>query len=646
MKQQTQCITICQQSKNNKQSNREYQVNSLNEITYLLSKTKIEIQYTDDNKIIYSQDEVILREEQNLDNLHIPEIFINIEQVRYLQWEGEYSQNQKKIGKWFNKWNGEALEEVGGYYQNGEKKGLWKEIFKNYWSQAQVLEIGEYVDNQKIGIWKYQYHEKTIGGGSYNRKGQKNGKWIDLSDEFWDHSQVTNNQWIGGGSYDEGGSGIKIGKWVELSERFTNSSKITFIGEYKKDKKVGKWDIFLRELEMQNYRGNEFIVVVDSMKKKVMRLRLEYGLNNARIIEKHQRLFIMEFINLVIGLEDGIYIFVVSRQVYSSQITYIGQYENGKKIGRWDIVDMGSNVGGGSYDDEWNGIKLGRWIELSNNFGNGIKQSKITYAGDYKYGKKIGRWDIKHDGKDIGGGSYDERGDEIKIGRWVELSNTYGNGIKQSKITYTGKYKQGKKVGRWNIQNNGKDMQKRNQQIFSGGGSYNEEGYEIKIGRWVELWKLFYMYQQVIWDGEYNYGKKVGRWDLLYKEKSYEQFQKIGGGFYDERNNADKIGNWIELSDNFSDMSQLTYNGEYKNGKKCGRWEIYYRKQGKYQQIGGGHYNNEGNQGTKNGKWAEVKDEFSDWNQYICKGEYQNGKKIGTWEDEDIGEDFKHIEII
>ncbi|CAD8117663.1 unnamed protein product [Paramecium primaurelia] len=50
-----------------------------------------------------------------------------------------------------------------------------------------------------------------------------------------------------------------------------------------------------------------------------------------------------------------------------------------------------------------------------------------------------------------------------------------------------------------------------------------------------------------------------------------------GGGSYDEEDGEIKIGKWIELKEGFSKDSQILYQGEYQNGKKLGRWEIMYR---------------------------------------------------------------------
>ncbi|CAD8213357.1 unnamed protein product [Paramecium pentaurelia] len=79
---------------------------------------------------------------------------------------------------------------------------------KNFWSLAQVYESEEYFNDYKKGTWKYIYKNNIIGGGSYNDSGQRNGKWIELSEGFYKYSQIT------------------------------------YKGEYKNGKKVGNWDIF------------------------------------------------------------------------------------------------------------------------------------------------------------------------------------------------------------------------------------------------------------------------------------------------------------------------------------------------------------------------------------------------------------------
>lgn len=46
-----------------------------------------------------------------------------------------------------------------------------------------------------------------------------------------------------------------------------------------------------------------------------------------------------------------------------------------------------------------------------------------------------------------GGGCYDEKGDGIKIGKWIDLDDAFDC---ENKVTYHGEYYNGKKVGKWN----------------------------------------------------------------------------------------------------------------------------------------------------------------------------------------------------
>ncbi|CAD8130345.1 unnamed protein product [Paramecium sonneborni] len=97
-----------------------------------MEKIKIQIMITLDQQIIYSQNEDILRVVELHDVLDKPEIFNNMEQIQSLSWQGQYGQNRKKDGKWIAFWNKELLKNVGGYYKEGQKQGLWKDLFLNY----------------------------------------------------------------------------------------------------------------------------------------------------------------------------------------------------------------------------------------------------------------------------------------------------------------------------------------------------------------------------------------------------------------------------------------------------------------------------------------------------------------------------------
>ncbi|CAD8207366.1 unnamed protein product [Paramecium octaurelia] len=79
---------------------------------------------------------------------------------------------------------------------------------------------------------------------------------------------------------------------------------------------------------------------------------------------------------------------------------------------------------------------------------------KVIYKGSYVKGNKVNIWDILCEGKVIGGGQYDDKGDGIKMGDSVEA--TSGITI-YHQVICKGSYVNGKKVGSWTklIKSNG-----------------------------------------------------------------------------------------------------------------------------------------------------------------------------------------------
>ncbi|CAD8156242.1 unnamed protein product [Paramecium octaurelia] len=592
----------------------------------ILIKTNFDIHYSAQRQIKYIYQGETLWIFNQYDILQQPQILKNLEQIKNLKWIGEVGKNMKKIGFWSSQWKGESSEGCGGEYTlDGNKRGKWKEMIKNYYDNSKVYEVGEYVNEFRSGIWKYIYNNQEIGGGEYIQSGQKNGQWIELSEEFSNKSQVTYNgeykndkkvgRWntvafgiqIGGGSYDEEGIEIKNGTWIELNTKFLEYSQIYYFGDYKNGQKVGKWSTWWN-------MANE--------NKEIGGGSYDQGNN---------------------GMKMGKWIELSEDFQYLSQIIYQGEYLKGKKTGRWDILyRMITNenftlIGGGLFDERGYGIKIGKWIEVNEGFG---LNCVVTYNGEYENGKKVGRWSTIRDGLEIGGGSYDEKEKETKIGQWIELNDGFWE---QSQVFYEGEYKNNKKVGKWEIFLNFEGAQK---QI--GYGSYDKEG--IKIGKWVELNHRFQNCFQIFHVGHYKNGRKIGRWDIASlkmiknyydNSKVYEvgeyvnEFrsgiwkyiynnQEIGGGEYIQ--SGQKNGQWIELSEEFSNKSQVTYNGEYKNDKKVGRWNTVAFGI----QIGGGSYDEEGIE-IKNGTWIELNTKFLEYSQIYYFGDYKNGQKVGKW---------------
>ncbi|CAD8090443.1 unnamed protein product [Paramecium sonneborni] len=568
---------ICLQPLHQGKFTKEFVVDKWDHSRKQLVQTKIQITIQNQEFMIYSQDGVILRIEKVYDFEKNPEILNNMEQIKNLTWQGLYGLNDKKYGKWIAFWNVLELMDVGGYYKDGLKQGLWRDITKNYQSHIQIFEIGEYQKDLRVGVWKY-------------------------TDD--------NNNWIGGGIYDY--EGYKKGKWIVLDEQFSKQSEVIYNGEYNiKGQKVGRWDILLNGKQIGGG---------------------QYHFSSSNKIGKW------------IELDQGFYI--------SKQITYSGKYnEHGMKTGRWDIFynDYLDNnqlknfkIGGGEYQS---GKKIGRWIEVDEQF---CKYKQVVYIGDYDMmGMKIGKWCINYkDGDDkekykyIGGGSYDNQTGN-KTGIWIELDEQF---YKYRLVTYTGSYDQNNiKVDRWDIYYNNFQANNQWKKKLIGGGKYKSSSGK-KIGLWLELDERFKISLQIFQHGEYNkYGMKIGRWDIFCNNYHVNDCCKniqIGGGYYDYCL-GNKIGRWIELDERFSRIKKITYNGEYDmKGIKIGRWDIFnngfqanYQLNEKY--IGGGSYDS--SLGVKFGRWIELDDQFVDYQQYTYEGEYNSkGKKINLWVKMDI----------
>ncbi|CAD8101898.1 unnamed protein product [Paramecium sonneborni] len=338
------------------------------------------------------------------------------------------------------------------------------------------------------------------------------------------------------------------------------------------------------------------------------------------------------------NLQNGKWIELSDNFAYESEVIFIGNYQKGKKISKWDIqfryYDNFQSIGGGSYNED--NLKDGEWIELSDNFHN---FSQVLWHGKYNIGQKVDRWNCFYEGELIGSGFYDDL--NLKNGKWIEPSDNFQY---YRQIKFEGWYKNGKKIGKWDLYWQGEG---KNQDFeLIGGGYYNEQS--IKIGIWIEISDDFQKLKQVVYKGEYQNGKKVQIWKIQWRDQTQNQFIAIGGGQYNKK--GMKIGKWIELSDQFQIGSRIFFLGQYKNCLKVGNWEIHYQDfEDNYQLIGGGFYDDETN--LKNGIWIEQDDNFWNGNYQIWIGKYKNAQKIGDWikmkRNESIkNQDFQRVQYI
>ncbi|CAD8116043.1 unnamed protein product [Paramecium sonneborni] len=244
---------------------------------WLFKGAKFSAKTKEDGTIIYLQDGCILYQDINntLQNTR------NLEQVKHLRWHGSYVY-QRKVGKWYASWKGQILKVGGFYNDEGLKTGEWIEFFENFWDKSQVTYVGEYKKGIKQGKWStYQFAQKQkqltfIGEGYFDQFGIKQGFWFDLDRNFYDGRQLIyrgeyqyglkQGRWdiyfqsffdnrfkiIGGGKYDRNGN--KNGKWVEEGENFWNGFQILEKGEYRNGIKIGLWESFQKGYQDDKYK--------------------------------------------------------------------------------------------------------------------------------------------------------------------------------------------------------------------------------------------------------------------------------------------------------------------------------------------------------------------------------------------------------
>ncbi|CAD8190583.1 unnamed protein product [Paramecium octaurelia] len=634
----------------------------------------------------------------------------NLEQINYLYWKGCYGNNNQRVGYWMATWDGETLTNVGMHYNDdGRKEGNQVEIVSTVCTlciifEYQILQLKfmkqesmRMAQEREDGSMSNQI--KEIGGGEYCQQGEKKGLWKELQKGFQNCTQffimgrtgvvrnLVNGILAGSALFiiSQMVANHMMKKEMLFKQVLRSSCKMNLMLILKQlimaNIKIGKsWQMgyYVQgafKLMQVFYVSTFYLAGVDPMMNQAKGLKqvngLSYFMDFIIIAKSHTGCSIKVENQLVVGIFClGMIRFIH----FNQQVDHIIQYVR-------DLNHQFEMIGGGSFIDNCNQIKQGSWIEFSDDFQN---DSSVIFDGQYQNGKKVGRWDIlflDFRGKKsflIGGGSFNKHEFPLKQGKWIELSEGFQNAFQ---LTFIGDYQNGKKVGRWNIMyrvdssyrfkliggdhmainvldkarsmdrtlestqifvdiinygefNNGIKVGRwniyyknifKNQVNFIGGGSYDKGGKGKKLGKWTLPCHTYYYGQNITWKGKYRNGKKVGQWDIFFRDidgcGDFVSNQQCGGGIYEKKGEEVKIGYWIELWDGFDFSHNVIFNDEYKSGKKVGRWNILHSFQGFsillnikliiYQNIssGGGFYDDEGDE--------------------IKNGEQKNGKKIG-----------------
>ncbi|CAD8195733.1 unnamed protein product [Paramecium octaurelia] len=258
------------------------------------------------------------------------QIYINFRIEQYY-FVGEYKKG-KRIGKWEYCYHQYLKKQKidfffrGGYYDNnGIKQGKWIEFLDGFTfflstlnsKKLKILNIGEYKNGRKIGIWDTSlitsFHNYLLliirYCGTYDINGKKNGEWTEIYD-------------------------FSFGLLLQL---FNYSEYIiTQTGNYKEGVKYSRWNIIFPDDDFRNF---EIYDEEDQEKEDEIfgDVYDEDGMKNGRWVELHDRYLQCPMIN-------------------------VGEYKKGVKVGKWDMIDDEYQGGGGHFDDF--GQKVGEWKQL------------------------------------------------------------------------------------------------------------------------------------------------------------------------------------------------------------------------------------------------------------------------------------------
>ncbi|CAD8130671.1 unnamed protein product [Paramecium sonneborni] len=487
----------------------------------------------------------------------------------------------------------------------------------------------KYPDHKQEVYRNFEQAQFLVWNGKYGRDDKKIGKWS----AFWMEDDKIK---VGGGWFDNNGQ--KYGKWIELSENYSKVSKLTYVGQYNNGIRIGQWDIYYNDtiigLGVYNQKGmknGEWTILHENFWNRCQIIYIGQFLDGKRISEwkTFYRFSYKDSFNFFSsgqynqsGKKIGEWNEFDENFWHDHEVISCGKYDSGKKIGKWIIkfrnffYEQFQIIGGGNYDE--NGKKIGKWIELSEYF---LSNCQTFLIGEYENGKRVGKWELyfqqnskkeyKRKKNLIGGGVYDKNG--IKDGKWIEL---YGSNLIETftlcSVFYQGSYIKGQRVGKWEIFQNSQKI---------GGGVYEQP--DIKTGPWIEIHNNYCNECRVFYTGEYKDGWKIGKWSTL---DHYDYI--LGGGKYN--NQGLKIGKWIEICENYDEEYQIYQVGEFKNGIKIGKWEIFSKKRldTQYKTIGGGQYNEKG---QKNGQWIDILSYQNDPQKILLIGQYKNGLKLGQF---------------
>lgn len=465
-----------------------------------------------------------------------------------------------------------------------------------YNSDSSIIGTGMLRDGRMEGLWRFQNPKTNVLVQTITfRQGKREGVTVSYypNSSKQIEAEYRSNRLNGFyKEYDRTGAlktemvfndSIKVGPYREFYGRegqpdYGNPKQVKVEGQFVNGNRHGKW--------VTLYNTGDLAVVQTYQNGKVEGPHIEYSQDGEIILQ----------VNYKNDLPHGQF----TGFAFGGIVEETGEYENGRKIGKWLTYFPGTKTIESEKFYDALGNKTGEWKFYYEN-------KRVARIENYENDIPVGVWEEFFPNRALSKRKTYELG--LPIGPYIE-NHANGN------VSVQGQYVSGGKDGLW-------------KSYFPEGKIYSIGEYknDLKTG----LWKYFNKIGILIAEGEYTLGSENGQWFYYYDGG---QLKSVGsyflgfedgtwGLFYDNKQLTQEEfwtnGRLINIGDYFSfDGSKTLEKGTLKDGN--GTRITYYVD---------GTKESEGNylSGKPEGLWIY----FHETGKKASEGQMKEGKKEGPW---------------
>lgn len=414
-----------------------------------------------------------------------------------------------------------------------------------YYENGNILEIGKYREDVKIGKWITNYNNGNVENISIYKNNM-----LDVEETLYSEEGevISKNKYIDGNeSFEDGEKKI-----------YDENGKLKEIKNYKNGKldglsiKYGGHNNIFSEKNYKNGKLEGLSIEYDGTGQILTRINYSNGLKNGEYYSKSNGEITIE--NYLNDTLSGKFL---KKNIYD-KILFEGYYYNGDKVGEWLLPNnSGGNFSNGTvkyYDSNYG--KLYKIVNYRNGkrngefkgYYNGVLCDEGSFLNDYANGK----WVIKYENGRI---------------KFKGFCSSEGKSIDSNKVDYIYKHVIGYDFDEFNI-------------FFTGECEfYYEDGKPFFIGNFTNGEVNYYLNNGDIFINEvYKEGIIISRKEFNVGLKNYTRTCK----FYYENKNISKIEMFYEntsLNEIGEDIGKLTFFTQYLSDKTSSIKIIIYNRE-------------------------------------------------------------------